>query len=164
MRKIRFKRAGALAGLALLLISSPAAFSHCEIPCGIYDDQMRIGMLLEDIATIERSINALAELTGKADKNYNQIVRWVNNKEHHADDIREIVSQYFLAQRIKEVEADNSPEYQKYVRELSLLHQMLVYAMKSKQTTDLANVEKLRELVEKFNLEYFGENPPEHKH
>jgi len=153
-----------LAGLALFLISTPRVFSHCEIPCGIYDDQMRIEMLREDIATIERSINALAELTGKADKNYNQIVRWVNNKEHHADDIREIVSQYFLAQRIKEVEADDSPEYQKYVRELSLLHHMLVYAMKSKQTTDLANVEKLRELAEKFNLEYFGENPPAHKH
>ena len=26
-----------------------AIYSHCEIPCGIYDDKMRITMIAEDI-------------------------------------------------------------------------------------------------------------------
>jgi hypothetical protein len=34
---------------------------------------------------------------------------------------------------------------------------MMFYAMKSKQTTDLANVEKLRSLLADFQVAYFGE-------
>jgi len=35
---------------------------------------------------------------------------------------------------------------------------MLVYTMKTKQTTDLANVEKLRSLLAKFQDVYFGKS------
>lgn len=31
------------------------ASAHCEIPCGIYDDQMRVNMIGEHITTIEKS-------------------------------------------------------------------------------------------------------------
>ena len=27
-------------------------FAHCEVPCGIYNDELRIAMLYEDITTI----------------------------------------------------------------------------------------------------------------
>jgi hypothetical protein len=39
----------------------------------------------------------------------------------------------------------------------------MLFAMKSKQTTDLANVEKLKELVHTFEHLYFGEQH-EHRH
>ena len=42
----------------------------------------------------------------------------------------------------------------KYVEQITSLHQMLVYAMKAKQTTDLENVEKLRTLMETFEASY----------
>jgi nickel superoxide dismutase len=45
----------------LLLAASAAA--HCEIPCGIYDDEARIGMLLEHVATIEKSMNQILRKT-----------------------------------------------------------------------------------------------------
>jgi nickel superoxide dismutase len=80
----------------------------------------------------------------------------VNNKDEHAKKIQEIVYQYFMTQRIKPVSADKAEDYEKYTKQLALLHQMLVHAMKSKQTTDFAHVEKLRELLSDFEFTYFG--------
>ncbi|MGW8194145.1 MAG: superoxide dismutase [Ni] [Desulforhopalus sp.] len=103
---------------ALLFVLSLPTFhpsnvgAHCEIPCGIYDDALRM------------------------------------NKDKHAEMLQEIVWQYFMTQRIKL----DAPDYDK---KLASLHQMLVYSMKCKQTTDLANVEKLRAATEDFHKLYF---------
>jgi len=133
-------------------------FSHCQIPCGIYDDQMRISMIKEHIATIEKSMKEITALSREGDKNYNQIVRWVVNKEAHADELSEIVTFYFMTQRLKPVEQKDSNEYKEYLKKLTLLHEMLIFTMNAKQTTDLANVEKLRSLTEDFSKVYFEHN------
>ena len=55
--------------------------------------------------------------------------------------------------------------YNQYIKKLVLLHEMLVYSMKSKQTTDLANVEKLKSLPAEFRAVYFGKHSRSgHKH
>ena len=147
-------------GLAMTLfwatLSAVPAFSHCEIPCGIYGDEMRFAMMKEDIATIEKSMNQVIELSKEAKPNYNQIVRWVQNKEHHADKIRDVVTQYFLAQRVKPVLPKGSAEHDAYVNQLTLLHDMIVTSMKCKQTTELSHVEKLKQLVDSFSKAYLG--------
>ena len=145
-----------LISLLISLFSFSPAFPHCEIPCGIYGDETRFTMLEEDITTVEKSMKLIVELSKAGEKNYNQLVRWIDNKEKHADLIQETVSQYFMTQRIKPAEENNQAEYKKYLKELTLLHEMLIYAMKAKQTTDLANVEKLRALVSSFKMSYFG--------
>ena len=38
------------------------AWAHCEIPCGIYDDHMRIHMIEEHITTIEKSMQQIVVL------------------------------------------------------------------------------------------------------
>ncbi len=129
--------------------------AHCEIPCGIYDDQMRYNMLKEHITTIEKSMTQIEELSKEGDKNYNQLVRWVVNKENHATMFMDIVTQYFLTQRIKPISADAGENYTDYTTHLSLFHEMLYYAMKAKQSLDRAHVEKLRELVTKSQELYF---------
>ena len=130
----------------LLLVSLAAA--HCEIPCGIYDDQMRIEMLREHITTIEKSMNQVILLEKDANRKANQLTRWVMNKEQHADELQEIVSQYFMTQRL-------TPDAKDYASKLQLLHEMLLAGMKSKQTTDLGQVKRLRELVDLFEKAYF---------
>jgi len=132
----------------LLLVANAAA--HCEIPCGIYDDEARIGMLLEHVATIEKSMNQITTIEKNKDHNPNQLVRWVMNKENHATELQEIVTQYFLTQRIKF-------DTKAYDKKLALLHQMLVYAMKCKQSTDLAHTAKLTGLIQEFKQLYFAE-------
>lgn len=142
--------------LSMSLLFAPPGFSHCEVPCGIYRDEMRFDIVEEHITTIEKCMKLVVELTKERDKNYNQIVRWVNNKEKHANYIQHIVCQYFMTQRVKPVDEKNTEEHKKYVKQITLLHEMLVYAMKAKQTTDLANVEKIRSVLASFRTAYFG--------
>lgn len=134
----------------------PKVFPHCQIPCGIYNDEMRFTMMKEHLLTIEKSMKQIIELSEQPDKNANQIVRWVMNKEQHADELAHIVTHYFLSQRIKLVDEKDSTSFKEYLIKVSMLHKMLVYAMKSKQTTDVSNVEKLRSLVQDFHEAYFG--------
>ena len=150
----------ALAALSLALILAPAApaAAHCQIPCGIYDDELRVQLIEEHITTVEKSMNQIVTL-GKANPvDYNQLVRWVNNKEEHAQKIQDIVTAYFMAQRIK-MPADHGDEkaMNEYLHKLALLHAIQVHAMKAKQTTNLGEVETLRKLVEQFRIAYFGE-------
>ena len=144
--------------LGLILLSTIFAgywaFAHCQIPCGIYGDTARFGMLREHIQTVEKSMNQINELSKEKKNNYNQLVRWVENKEKHADEIGEIVTYYFMAQRIKPAESGNKEQYDKYINKLTLLHQMLITSMKMKQTTDLQYVKKMTELTRDFDNAY----------
>lgn len=140
-----------------LLSTNAKLFAHCEVPCGIYDDSIRVAMLYEHISTIEKAMNQIQKLSKAEEVNYNQLVRWINTKEEHAKEIQEIVSRYFLHQRIK-VKDSNDESYEKYISHLTLLHKMQVYAMKSKQTTDLEYITKLRETLASFEDAYFHTN------
>ncbi len=142
-----------LAVAGLFLVSAQLS-AHCQIPCGIYGDQARFDEIDEHIKTLEKSMNMIQKLSAEADKNYNQIVRWVMNKEQHAEKIDEIVTYYFLTQRIKPVSAEKKAEYKKYQEKVELLHHMLYYSMKSKQTTDLEYTKKLSETLKKFKTIY----------
>jgi len=138
------------------IVFGSLAYSHCQIPCGIYGDEARFDTMAEHIKTIEKSMKLIETLSTEDKPNMNQIVRWVNNKEVHADELSHIVTHYFMAQRIKIVSEGNPQEYTKYIKKLTLLHEMLFYAMKAKQTTDTANVEKLKSLLNQFHESYFG--------
>jgi nickel superoxide dismutase len=141
------------------------AYSHCQIPCGIYGDQSRFAMIAEHLTTVEKSMNQIEELTNQDDVNANQIVRWVQNKEKHADEISQIITYYFMAQRVKLPEKGNTKAYNDYIKKLTLLHEMLVTTMKTKQTTDTANVTKLRTLLKQFYEAYTGKSAAhEHPH
>ena len=128
-------------------------YAHCQIPCGIYDDYARVQSMLEDTATIEKSTNLLAELAGKSDaQSQNQLVRWVMNKENHAQKIISTISDYFLTQRVKLSQKD-------YVERLEKHHAVILAAMKAKQNADIIYSERLKESIKSL-LPYY----PEHKH
>ena len=153
---------------AALLITTtllaPAARAHCEIPCGIYGDEMRFDMMEEHLQTIEKSMRMIDELSAAPGENANQLVRWVVNKEEHAEKLREILTVYFLDQRIKPVDADGGEKRQTYLDQVETLHRMMVRVMKCTQTTDLVHVETLRELKDRLYRLYFGEEHEKHTH
>jgi len=153
-----------LVSTLVLILVHTTAHAHCEIPCGIYDDELRIELIKEHIGTIEKSIMMIGELNKVDDKDYNQIVRWVMNKEDHANKIQEIVYQYFLNQRIKPVDESDQAALNKYHHELTLLHHMLVYSMKSKQSLSTDNTDMLKSLVDDFSQSYFGKDKMMEKH
>ena len=135
------------------------ANAHCQIPCGLYDDENVFRELELDLRNIEKSMNEIIKLAGNAKTEQNQTVRWVQNKELHADHFAGKLQKYFSAQRIKLVETKDKEQFDILVSKLVLLHRMTVYAMKSKQTTDLKNLEALRE-----NFELFRDLYSKHHH
>jgi len=135
------------------------AGAHCEIPCGIYGDELRYQLLMEHIETIEKSMTQIVELSGKAPMNTNQVVRWVTNKDNHAEEFQHIITQYFMTQRVK---PDDPRKDAGYAKKISLLHAMLFEAMRCKQTTDLQHVELLRKYMGEFHEAYFGEEAKKH--
>ncbi|MDX1763645.1 MAG: superoxide dismutase [Ni] [bacterium] len=147
---------GLMLFLGFLLVGNPSLFAHCEVPCGIYGDENRLQVMAEHVATIEKAINQIGALSKEGDKNYNQIVRWVNTKENHANELQHIVTQYFMTQRVKPVDPKDGEKHKAYQEQVTALHQMLVYAMKTKQSLDLENVEKLKGLLNGFHNAYMG--------
>ena len=141
----------AAAGVSAMMAQQ--AHAHCQVPCGIYDDHARVQAMLEDAATVDKAAMMIAELAGKTDpQSVNQAVRWVMNKEKHAQNIIETVSDYFLTQRVK-------PEQEDYAERLARHHAVIVAAMKAKQNADAKYAEALKASIEVLAPYY-----PEHEH
>lgn len=140
--------------LMTFIIGLPlVAHSHCQIPCGIYDDYARVQAMLEDAITVEKSVKLITELAGKSDpQSQNQLIRWVTNKEKHAQNIITTISDYFLTQRVKTTAKD-------YTERLKKHHAVIVAAMKSKQNAEVKYVKALKEAITALKPYY-----PEHKH
>ena len=131
-------------------------FAHCQIPCGIYSDAAQIIQIKEDLQTIEKSILMINKLSGEYDpQSLNQLNRWISSKEKHAQNIHDIISQYFLTQRIKQSSRN-------YENELITLHQLLVSVMKCKQSVSKENVKKSDKLLDDFSQLYFDEEELDH--
>ena len=137
--------------LLAMTVSIPLAGAHCQIPCGIYDDQLRAQLIAEHATTIEKSMKQIMELSkaSPSPSNYNQLIRWISNKEEHATKVQKIVTAYFMTQRIK-------PGQEQYTEKVIVLHKMLLAAMKCKQTTDITHVNTLRTHLKEFEKLYFG--------
>ena len=138
----------AFASTGANLLSPQLSSAHCQIPCGIYDDHARVHSMLEDVDTIEKSVKMIGELSGKTDaQSQNQLVRWIMNKEKHAQIIISTISDYFLTQRVK-------PDQKDYTERLARHHAVIVAAMKAKQNVDMKNVKTLRESVQALSPYY----------
>lgn len=149
------KRRKLLLPIAFCLLAAPAPLlAHCEIPCGVYGDDARFAALEEDLTTIEKAMVQIAALADQTDaQSANQLARWVATKEDHANKIQRVVAQYFMTQRLKEVE-EGDEAMAAYTGKLVLLHKMLRGAMRCKQTVDLEQVEKMRALLHEFKHAY----------
>lgn len=138
-----------LVGYGLLLPTQ--GLTHCQIPCGIYDDAARVKAMLEDATTVEKATQLITELAGKTDaQSQNQIVRWVLNKEQHAQKIISTINDYFLTQRVK-------PDQKDYAERLAKHHAVIVAGMKAKQNADAKFAKALKDSIEALRSYY-----PEH--
>lgn len=140
---------------------NPAATApapHCEVPCGIYADELRFQQMLEDATTIAKSITSINEFAasigngGPTAKGINQANRWVTTKENHATNTQHIIAQYFLTQRIK-------ADHKDYVGQLATSHRVLVAAMKCKQDSNPATAEALKTAIYDLYRAYEGKEP-----
>lgn len=139
---------------AVITVQSQQASAHCQVPCGIYDDAARIARLREDATTIDKAITGIIELTGKHDPQaLNQAARWITNKETHASHIIDVVSQYFLTQKVKTV-TPGATGYDAYLKKLADHHAVMVAAMKTKQHANPKFVDALRHSIDALASHY----------
>ena len=131
-----------------------------DSPCGVYDDAMRVKMIEEHTLTILKSMNYIK--TNQNDlQQQNQVTRWIINKEQHAQEIQEIISEYFLTQRIK-LKDESQESKDLYHAQLAILHSILLDAMKCKQTVDTSITNSLLENLNKFVNLYFDDHGKKH--
>lgn len=148
--------------LSIIAIVSPGkTHAHCEVPCGIFADELRFEAMLEDQKTIAKSIDEIANhLASEADQTtalaVNQIARWISTKEEHAERIQHTIAQYFMAQRIKPAEGDAAAAY---VKKLSAAHAVMQSAMKTKQDAAPETAIALRTAILDFYRAYEGKEP-----
>lgn len=134
--------------------SSQKVSAHCQVPCGIYDDAARIARLHEDATTIAKAIKLINELAGKHDaQSLNQITRWITTKEHHASHVIQVVSEYFLTQKVKPV-TPGADGYDSYLKRLADHHAVMVAAMKTKQKADPGVAKALHDAIDTLASHY----------
>ena len=142
--------------LLTLLLNIGLLYPHCQVPCGIYDDAVRIVTIKEDFTTISKAMVEIKTLSAKNDpQSLNQLNRWIVTKEEHATNIQKVVSDYFLTQRVKS-------KNKNYDRHLRFLHELLVSAMKCKQTVESKNIDNGLKSLDNFVNIYFDEHGLEH--
>ena len=92
-----------------------------------------------------------------------QMTRWVNTKEEHCSKIMSLISEYCMAQRVKPFGTAGSPfaSEQDYMDALKAHHLVMVAAMKSKQTVDVAKCDDLDHAVDDFSKMYLPDLDPQ---
>ena len=60
-----------------------------------------------------------------------------------------------MAQRVNIPGASDKEERKKYLKELELLHKLVFYSMKAKQSTDSYYIDEMRKVLDEFKKEYY---------
>lgn len=148
--------------IGTMLLSAAPVAAHCQTPCAIYDDKLRMQVVEEHLITIERSMMMIRDLGNESPVDFNQLIRWIDNKETHAQGIQDTVTSYFMTQRIVPAESTEGEAWDEYIHRLTLLHGIQIAAMKVKQTSEQSDVQHLRSLIEQFRGAYFGKEGSRH--
>lgn len=138
----------ALLSCTLLLQTDLSA--HCQMPCGIYHDDMVYDQIDQVVQTVYKAMSMLNELKFDTVQDRATFVRWVMQKEKECDDAAHLITVYFLQQKIKPGDPDS-------VKKLVCAHKLLCCLVAMKQNTDVKFVMQFNEDWEKFKLMFHRE-------
>ena len=131
--------------VALAMLATPMLHSHCQMPCGIYHDDMVFDQIDQYVETMVKAVTVMADTKLDSTQNGNTFVRWVLNKENMSNETANLITTYFLQQKIKPDEEDT-------VKRLVSAHKMLNLLMTIKQTADIKYIKAFNDEWEKFKL------------
>src|SRR5205085_11755115 len=80
--------------------------AHCQMPCGIYHDDMVYDQIDQYVETMFKGTSVLAKNKFSTNAERNEFVRCVCNKERMSDELANLLTTYFLQQKIKPNEDD----------------------------------------------------------
>lgn len=104
--------------------------AHCQMPCGIYNDQMVYDKIDEYYKTMVKAVSALNDnkFTNLHDRN--QFIRWVTQKDKQSDEMADVICTYFLMQKIPPDDEDSFDL-------VKSAHKLLFLIVAIKQNVDL---------------------------
>lgn len=140
----------------LTLFFKAAVFAHCQMPCGIYHDQMIYDKVDEFHETMFKGISALKHNSFSSLEDKNQFIRWVNLKEKMCDETALILTEYFLQQKVKPGTDEDTQEM------VHVLHNLLFLLVQIKQNVDLDIVKQFGKEWEHFKYLFHPEMKCEH--
>merc|ERR1719382_544681 len=101
--------------------------------------------------TIRKAVAQMQDLHKSGSlQDLQQLVRWINTKEEHATKIMTTIAEYFLAQKVKKEQLSEHD----YLEVLALHHAVMVAAMKTKQSSEMGNVDALDKAIEALRPVY----------
>lgn len=132
-------------GFFLLSLNFIDLQAHCQMPCGIYHDDLVYDQVDQYVETMYKGLTMLNDSKFDTVHSKNEFVRWVINKEKSSDEVAQLLTSYFLQQKIKPGEEDTD-------KRLRLTHRLLVMLVLIKQNTDRKFVEDFSAEWDKFKL------------
>lgn len=133
-----------LGALAVFCGSDPLA-AHCQLPCGIYHDDMVFDQIDQYIETMFKGITVMNDSKFTSIHDRNEFIRWVVLKEKESDETARLITTYFLQQKIKPGEEDTA-------KRLKSAHLLLFYLVQIKQNPDIKIVDQFAHEWDNFKL------------
>lgn len=132
-------------GLLMLCFNVTDLNAHCQMPCGIYHDDIVYDQVDQYVETMYKGMTMLNDSKFDTVHSKNEFIRWVINKEKSSDEVAQLLTSYFLQQKIKPDEEDTD-------KRLKMTHRLLVMLVLIKQNTDRKFVEDFSAEWDKFKL------------
>lgn len=137
------KKNALLVGIASFICHTGSLAAHCQMPCGIYHDEMVFNQIDQYIETMYKGMTELKNSKFSNPLERNNFIRWVALKESASDEMANLITQYFLQQKIKPGEPDTA-------KRLVSAHKMLFELTAIKQNVDLKMIEDFADEWENF--------------
>lgn len=119
--------------------------AHCQMPCGVYHDDMVYDQIDQYAETMFKAVNVLTHSKFQTVEEKNEFMRWIYQKEVQSNAAAELICTYFLMQKIKPGETDT-------VKRLVSAHKLLFLIVGIKQNVDNSFVQDFLEEWERFKL------------
>lgn len=117
--------------------------AHCQMPCGIYHDDMVFDQIDQYAETMYKGISVLNQIKINNMSDQNEVVRWIVEKEKESNEAASLITTFFLQQKIKPGESDT-------IKKLVSAHKLLFLIVAIKQHTDLKFVNEFTEEWDAF--------------
>lgn len=137
------KKSALLIGIAAFICHTGSLSAHCQMPCGIYHDEMVFNQIDQYIETMYKGITELKNSKFSNPLERNNFIRWVSLKDSASDEMANLITEYFLQQKIKPGEPDTT-------KRLVSAHKMLFELTAIKQNVDLKMIEDFADEWENF--------------
>lgn len=124
--------------------------AHCQMPCGIYHDDMIYDQMDQFVETVYKGISVMNDSKLSTIRDKNEFIRWVMQKEKCCNEAADLINRYFLQQKIKPDEDDT-------VKRLVSAHKLLFMLTAIKQNADLDFIKQFNAEWEKFKLMFHRE-------